>query len=65
MDLYFLFKVDRGRIQISQKRGQIGGPKPKFFVVFKGFSPKREPPPPVDCAPSPVLYNPVFDVSIS
>jgi hypothetical protein len=55
-------------IRLSQKRGQIGGPKPKLSVVFKGFYPKRgpsSPHPPVDCSPSPVLYNTVLDVSIS
>jgi hypothetical protein len=43
----------------------LGGPIPS--VVFKGFSPKRGPaiPPPVDCTPSPVLYNPVLDVSFA
>jgi hypothetical protein len=29
----------------NRKRGQIGGPKPKFSVIFKGFSPKRGPAP--------------------
>ena len=36
----------------------------KFSVVFKGFSPKRGPAPSctaVDCALSPMLYNPVLD----
>ena len=62
------FRVDRGRIQTFSKEGANRGPNPEFSVVFKGFLPKRGPAPSctaVDCAPSPMLYNPVLDVSIS
>jgi hypothetical protein len=52
-------------IRISQKRGQIGGPKPKFSSFLKVFRQNGDLPSPVDCAPSPVLYNTVLDVSIS
>jgi hypothetical protein len=61
-----LYPLGGGGGDTSQKRGQIGGPKPKFSVVFKGFFCQNgDLPPPVDCAPSPVLHNPVLDVSIS
>ena len=39
------FQSRSGADPDSQKRGQIGVPKPKLFVVFKGLSPKRGPSP--------------------
>ena len=66
MDLYVFFpKFTGGGSRLSQKRGQIERPKPKFTVVFKGFSPKRGPAPSCRlCTLSGVVYNPVLDVSI-
>ena len=49
MDLYFFSKQTVGGSRLSQKRGQIGGPKPKFSVVFIGFSPKLQTVHPVRC----------------
>jgi hypothetical protein len=37
----------RGKARLSQKRGQIGGPKPKYSDVFKGFRQNGDLPPPV------------------
>ena len=66
MDLYFYFKVDRGRIQTFSKEGANRGTQTQILRRFlKVFHQNGDLPPPVDCAPSLVLYNPVLDVSIS
>ena len=39
------------------------GPKPKFSIVLKLFRQNGDMPSPVDCAPSPVLYNPVLKLT--
>ena len=65
MDLYFFFKVDRGWIQTLKEGANWGGPSPNFPSFLKVFRQNRDLPPPVDCAPSPVLYTTVLDVSIS
>ena len=59
MDLYIFSKVDQGRIQTFSRKGKIEG---QFLKVFRQ---NEDLSPPVDCAPSPVLYNPVLDVSMS
>lgn len=57
MDLHIFFEVDRGWIQTFAKEGATRGNKTQIFRRFKRFSPKRGSAPPVECAPSPVLYN--------
>ena len=40
MNLYLFSKQTGGESRFSQKRGQIGGPKPKLSVFFEGLSSK-------------------------
>ena len=48
-----------------KRGGKQGGPNPNFPSFLKIFRQKGDLPSPVDYAPSPVMYNPVLDVSIS
>ena len=72
MELYFFFQSRPGADPDFLKRGdKQGGPNPNFPSFLKVFRQNGNLPPPVDCqseidcAPSPVLNNPVLDVSIS